>query len=293
MPDQERQEMTRVNSGASAKVSSLSYQIQDTVARRDRELAAALKEYQEQVVNGHLHKVRISDASLPGIGPQLKQRLAVAGFVSAGDIGTRRYENVPGIGAKKWAVLHDWRRQLEGPIRTREAPNSLPSHKSSVIEQRYEAQIVPLQRSLAQEQLNLVVAQQANKTRFTDQKRTLEQQKSSAETTLHQQTAVIDKKFNDQRKLIATDEHDARSRAQRASDDCRSQCRVTATQLQQEGDRIKQDYKMSLDRLNQEIEKAAKQVREVVWRQDQMGRRYSAYGFLSFREYLLRLTRKS
>jgi hypothetical protein len=47
-------------------------------------------------------------------------------------------------------------------------------------------------------------------------------------------------------KLIATDEQDARSRAQRASDDCRGQCRVAVGQLQQEGDRIKQDYKMSL-----------------------------------------------
>jgi hypothetical protein len=148
LPDQERQEMARIDADLGAKVNRLAGQLQQTTARRDAELGAALKEYQDQIVNGHLHKFRIAEASIEGIGPQLKQRLAVAGYVSAADIGAQ-YSRVPGIGITKAAALHAWRNRLEGPIRLREAPKSLPSHKSANIEQRYEMPVRQLQQNLA------------------------------------------------------------------------------------------------------------------------------------------------
>jgi hypothetical protein len=292
LPDQERQELTRVDSAIGTTVNSLASQLQQAFARRDGELRTALKEYQDQIVNGHLQRIRLSEASVPGIGPQLKQRLAAAGFVSAGDIGTR-HGSVPGIGAKKWAELHAWRHQLEGPIRTREAPKSLLPHKSASIEQRYEAQIRQLQQNLSQEQVRLAAAQQTIRTKTHDQKRLLEQQKATAQSSLQQQTAAIEKKFGDQRKQIIADEQTARAQHRQASEDCRSQFRAAAAQLTLEGDQIKKDYRASLDQFNSEIEVAAKRVREISWRRRQSERRCLAYNTLSFRQYSLRVLRRA
>ncbi|HTR35022.1 MAG TPA: hypothetical protein VMH80_03920 [Bryobacteraceae bacterium] len=292
LPDQERQEMARLDADIGAMVASFASQLQQVTARRDGELRTALKEYQDQIVNGHLQRIRLSDASIPGIGPQLKQRLAVAGFVSAGDIGTR-YSNVPGIGQKKWAALHAWRQQLDGPIRAREAPKSLPTHKSAAIEQRHEAQLRQLQQSLTQEQSRLAAAQQNVKTRILDQKRTLEQQKTAAENSLRQQTASIEKKYSDQRKQIVNDEQSLRFRHRQSTEDCRTQFRAAAGQLAQEGDQIKKDYRANLDQMNAEIETAAKLVRDISWRRNQAERKYLAYGALSFRNYTLRVFRRS
>jgi len=292
LPDQERQELARLDADIGSGVNSLAAQLQQVTARRDGELRTALKEYQDQIVNSHLQRIRLSDASVAGVGPQLKQRLAVAGFVSAGDIGTR-YANVPGIGQKKWAALYAWRQQLEGPIRAREAPKSLPPHKSASIEQRYETQIRQLQQNLVQEQTRLSAAQQNVKARILSQKRTLEQQKATAENNLRQQTAAIEQRFADQRKQIVADEGTARAQHRRASEDCRTQFRAAAARLAEEGEQIKKDYRASLDQFNKEIEAAAKRVREVSWRRNQADRRCSAYSSLSFRQYARRVFGRS
>jgi|SRR5579871_112704 len=292
LPDQERQDLGRIDAEIGAGVNSLAFQLQQVTARRDGELRAALKDYQDQIVNGHLQRIRLSDASVPGIGPQLKQRLAVAGFISAGDIGTR-YGNVPGVGAKKWAALHAWRQQLEGPIRAREAPQSLPLHKSAGIEQRYEAQIRQLQLNLNREQVRLAAAQQAIRTKIRNQRQVLEQQKTSAESNLRQQTNAIEKRFSDQRKQIIAEEPTVRSQHRQASEDCRSQFRVAAAELAKEGDQIKKDYRVSLDQFNKELEAAAKRVRQVSWQRNQRQRQCSAYDALSLRQYWLRVLRRA
>ena len=292
LPDQERQELARLDADIGSGVNSLATQLQQMNARRDRELRTALKEYQDQIVNPHLQRIRLADASASGFGPQLKQRLAMAGFVSAGDIGTR-LAKVPGIGQKKWATLYAWRQQFEGPIRAREAPKSLPPHKSLSIEQRYESQIRQVQQDLMQQQTRLSTAQQNVKARTLGQKRTLEQQKATAENNLRQQTAAIEKKFSDQRKQIIADEGAARAQHQRASEDCPKQFRAAATRLAEEGEQIMKDYRVSLGEFHKEMEAAAKRVREVSWRRNQAERRCSAYSSLSFRQYTRRVLGRS
>lgn len=292
LPNQERQELTRLSSDIGAKVNGLAAQLQQATTRRDAELAAALKEYQDQVVNGHLQRIRLAHATIDGVGPQLKQRLAIAGFVSAGDIGTRR-AHVPGIGAKKWAALHAWRRQLEGPVRAREAPRALPSHKSAGIEQRHEPQIRQLQQTLAQEQGRLKAAQQTITTRFADQQRTLEQQKTTADSRLRQQTGIIEIKFHEQRRQIATDEQTARQQSQQASTASRTQLRTASQNLAEKAKHTKNSYQASLKKIEDNIWEAAKQVRALSRRQNQTRRRYSAYMPLRFRKYVSRVVGRS
>ncbi len=290
--DQEQQELVRLNSDIGAIVNSLASRFQQLTSRRDGELRAALKEYQDQIVNGHLQKIRLSERSVPGIGPQLIQRLAIAGFVSAGDVGTR-YSRVPGIGAKKLADLGAWRQRLEGPIRAREAPKSLPPHKTAAIEQRYDAQSKQLQQNLGQEQARLAAGQQIIATRTHDQKRMLEQQKAASETNLRQQTAAIETEFSNQRKQIVTDEQTVRAQDRQATDDCRSEIRTAATQLIRESDQIKKDYQASLNQFNSEIDAAAKRVREISWRRNQSQRRCLMYDAFSFRQYSFRVLRRA
>lgn len=292
LPDQERRELAHLDAIIGARVNSLAPQLQQVTSRRDGELRTALKAYQDQIVNGYLQKFMLSKASVPGIGPQLKQRLATAGFISAADIGTH-YAHVPGLGAKKSAALYAWRQLLEGPIRSYEAPKTLPPHRSISIEQRYEAQIRQLQQNLNQEQASLTTAQQNIRARILDQKRVLEQQKAAAESNLRQQAAAIEKKFSDQRKQIISDEQIIRMQHRQASEECRCQFRATAAQLAQEGDQIKKDYRVSLEQFNKEIEAAAKRVRGVSWSRNQLQRRYLAYCALSFRQYCIRVIRRS
>lgn len=130
-----------------------------------------------------------------------------------------------------------------------------------------------LQQNLAQEQTRLAAEQQSIRTRILDQRRTLEQQKATADNSLRQQTVVIDRKFNDQRKQIMADEAAARSQHREAIEECRRQFRAAAAQLAEESDQIKTDYRTSLDQFNNEIEAAAKRVRETSWRQVQAERR--------------------
>ena len=202
LPDRERQELARLDSEIGGRVKALASQIQEMTGRLDVELAAALAEYQYQVVNSHLHTIRLSDSKILLLTAQNKLRLAEAGFFTAGDIGTRECK-VQGIGPKKWAALEGWRRELEGQIRMQEAPKILLPHMRAAIEGRYGAQIKRLQQNLGQEHANLRVARQDTTTRIADQKRTLEQRKATAESNLRQQASAIEKKFNDQRRQIA------------------------------------------------------------------------------------------
>ncbi|MGI8958789.1 MAG: hypothetical protein ACR2IV_03305 [Bryobacteraceae bacterium] len=287
LPDQELQESRRLDSDVGTEVNGLAAELQQITARRDADLVAALKNYQDQVVNSHLHKVRISAASIPGIGPQLKQRLAVAGYVSAADIGAR-YARVPGIGTTKAAALIAWRNQLELPIRLREAPKSLQPHQIANIEQRYETQIRQLQRNLAREQNRLNAAKQSVKTRFLDQKQHLELQKADLESTMRLQTLAIESKFNDKRRVIANDEQGARLSFQNSNDECRNQFRAMAALLVEEAQEIKKGYKASLEVLNKELGSSARVVRELSWRRERAARKHSAYASLSFKRYALR-----
>jgi hypothetical protein len=288
LADKERQEQARLDSEIGGRIKVLASQLQQIPLHRDDGLAAALREYQDKVVNGHLRKIRLADANIPLITAQNKYRLAEAGFLAAGDIGTRECK-VQGIGPKKWAALNNWRRQLEAAIRLQDTPKALPAQMSAAIEQRYETLIKRLQQKLNQENTNLRVAKQDTTTRMVEQRRTLEQRKAAAESTLRQQTAAIEKKFNDQRRQVATEEEAARLQHRKAVEACRNEFRAASARLVEQGSQIKTDYKVSLDQFNKEIEVAARRVREIAWRRDQAERRYLVYSSLSFRHYSQRV----
>ncbi len=203
LPSQEQQELRRLESQIGTEVDLLVSNVQQLKSRRDAELAGALKSCQDQVVESHLRKVKLSTATIPGIGSQLKARLAAAGYISAADIGAR-YGHVPGIGSSKAAAIIAWRQQVESPIRVREAPKSLPPNQIASIEQRYESQIRQVEQSLAHERAQLIASKQSLKTWMIQQKQSLEAQKAALEETMRFENLAIEKRFEDERKKPRT-----------------------------------------------------------------------------------------
>jgi hypothetical protein len=264
----------------------LERQSQQAVLRRDADLKQALIEYQDQIVNGELHRHKISDASIEGIGSELKRRLAIAGYYSAGDIGTR-FVDVPGIGTKKWDALRAWRWNLEGPIRAREAPKSLPAHKSANIEQRH--QIEQLRQNLVQERGRLVSGAELIRRRYLDLKRQLEQERSSAENDLRQQMAALERRLDQKRIQLSGLEQQARVSAEAAVDECRKRYQPAYSRLTTEADKARVAYNADIDGLNKELEAAAKRVRDTTWRRDHVERKWAGYSSLTFSRYAQRI----
>src|ERR1700675_4433399 len=114
---QQQQELNQLDSSLGQKIRSQEAQLQQVNSSLNLELQRALKEYQDQIVLTHLHRYRIAEHTIAGIGTELKRRLAEAGFFSAADVASRPI-NVPGIGATKRAALQGWATWLDiNPIR--------------------------------------------------------------------------------------------------------------------------------------------------------------------------------
>ncbi|MBM4045843.1 MAG: hypothetical protein FJ279_12065 [Planctomycetes bacterium] len=285
--NQERNEIGRIEASSGVAVRSLQNQLQAAQVRKEADLRQALKEYQDQIANGHLHRFRISDASIPGIGPQLKRRLAVAGYTSAGDIGTR-FVDVPGIGSMKWNALQSWRRQLEGPIRAREAPKTLPPHKSANIEQRHDPAIGQLQQSLSSERARLASSVDAIRRKYAELQKRAGQEKATEETSLRQQVAAVEKRFRDARDLLSSEEAQVRSQSGRAIAECRMKYIEKAAQLTKRLEQVRLEYRTDMENVAKEFEEAAKLSQQSTWQRERIARKLSAYTPLTFRRYVLR-----
>src|SRR6202012_1121370 len=109
---QQQQELSQLDSGLGQRIRNQEAQLQQVASALNSELQRALKDYQDQIVLSHLHRCRIADHSITGVGTELKRRLAQAGFLSAADVVTRPI-NVPGIGATKRAALQGWATWLD------------------------------------------------------------------------------------------------------------------------------------------------------------------------------------
>ena len=285
LADRERQEICRVQGPA---VTSIENQMPQLIADRDSELTQALQNYQDRIVQSHLHRYKISDASIPGIDPDLKRRLAAAGYASADDIGIgKRYGDVPGLGAKEQGALYDWQRNLESQIRAMESPSSLPPHKSAPIEQRHEAAIKPLQQRLAQLRQGLTGELEKVRMKYSEQKKKLEEQMAIEQNNLRVETAALEKKLRDAQAKLSVEEHQLQVQSQRTAEACRARFGGAAKQLANDLDTLKRQYRTDLASIDKEIADAQKQMRETALVKQRAYRRLAAYAPLTFRGYAL------
>lgn len=284
---QHQQELTHLDSGLGSKVRGVEAQLRQVLAQRDSELAQELRDHQDSIVNGHLQRYRIADASVAGIGTELKRRLAQAGYVSARDLGTRNV-SVPGVGSKKWDALTAWKKALDKQIRSREAPAALPLHTSASIEQRYEPTIKQLRQTLSLDKTQLSAATDALRKKYADQKYTLEMSLASEEAVVRQQTQALEIKFDFSRQDLLKAERDARLRAEKASEECKQKSKDRDTEVRAEMKRIEKAYMDDIASINRELAISTKRVRELTWRHGQALRTWDAFEPFGFRRYCLR-----
>ena len=75
------------------------------------EVNETLKKSQEEHIANGLSNSSLEHANIPGLGPELKERLAGYGVVSAAQIG-RDLSKIPGLGQAKQQVLIEWQNAL-------------------------------------------------------------------------------------------------------------------------------------------------------------------------------------
>lgn len=286
---QQQQELNQLDSGLGQRIRSQEAQLQQVTSTLNSELQRALKEHQDQIVLTHLHRCRITDHSITGIGPELKRRLSEAGFFSAADVVTRSI-NVPGIGATKRAALQNWATWLDiNTIRPREAPKTLPAHMAANIERRYEASIRQLERGLAGDRPQFTAAADQIKKKYAEQKRLLEGELATEETRVRQQSLVIEQRFEAQRNALSGEEGQARQLATKRAEEWTQQFRDHMNGIAAEVERLRNQYASDLDGINNELGASAKRVREMCWRRDQLARMHEAYAHITFRRYCARV----
>jgi predicted flap endonuclease-1-like 5' DNA nuclease len=115
--------------------STLQRRLAETDQAEAEEISATFSGYQAQFIHSQLKRNNLAQAHLPGIGPELRRRLTVAGIQTAADV-TERVKETAGIGPARAAVLLGWRQQLEAGVRHGQ-PHSLPVLQETAIRARY------------------------------------------------------------------------------------------------------------------------------------------------------------
>lgn len=289
---QQQQELNQLDAGPGQRIKNTEAQLQQVTSRMTSDLQRALKDYQDQIVFSHLHRYRIADASIQGVGAELKSRLAQAGYVSAAEIAQRNV-NVPGIGAKKLASLNMWVHGLDNMIRPKEAPQSLPTHKAADIERRYESSIKQLQQTLANEHPQYSSSAYYIKKKYADQKQVLEAALAAEDARVRQQTSLIEQNFEACRNTLVKEEQLARQTAAKRVEDSTRNVQTQLGSISTDEKRLCTEYAAELERLSTDLGEVSKRVREKCWRRDQAARKWGAYSHLSFRRYCGRVFGRS
>ena len=101
------------------------------------EMSATLKKSQEDYIANGLASSSLKHAAITGVGPKLKERLAVYGVVSAATIGNN-LSRIPGFGQAKRQALITWRSAVMAKLDSTK-PISLTNEQFEYITQTYQA----------------------------------------------------------------------------------------------------------------------------------------------------------
>ena len=101
------------------------------------EISSALGTLQKNHIQNGLRMASLQEASISGVGPALKQRLAGYDILSAADI-TDKVTALPGIGAEEGLALMDWRRSVLETLESSQ-PSALPQKQLTAIQQKVQA----------------------------------------------------------------------------------------------------------------------------------------------------------
>lgn len=100
------------------------------------EVSAYLKGIQQQHFSRGLQSYRVSDASISGVGPKMKEKLTARGIITANDVAAARIQVIPGFGEAKVQAVVDWRQDVERKLE-REKPKNVPDEIAKSIHEKY------------------------------------------------------------------------------------------------------------------------------------------------------------
>ena len=100
-------------------------------------LEATLLNQQTHHIQKGLSSCRIQDATIAGVGPELKERLAEAGILTAMDVTEETVSRVQGFGAAERPALMSWRSLLQAQFDATK-PARLPDHQLEFIQKKFQ-----------------------------------------------------------------------------------------------------------------------------------------------------------
>jgi hypothetical protein len=110
----------------------------ETLVRREQaEIETALRALQQAHIERGLASCSIKDATIPGIGPKLKNRLAASGILTALDASDFSVSQVPGFGEAKRLALMNWRTAIHQQVDATK-PRELPADQLETIKNKYQ-----------------------------------------------------------------------------------------------------------------------------------------------------------
>jgi micrococcal nuclease len=117
------------------ELSNVEQALADNRAHEDQEIESNLHKLEKEYIENGLRNSKIDNASIPGVGPKLKEKLKANRIRSAADVGIH-IQNLEGFGNAKVQALVNWK-QLVLRYLDSTKPDKLPNDQLAVIKQKH------------------------------------------------------------------------------------------------------------------------------------------------------------
>lgn len=213
-------ETHRLKNGLGNQFALLQQRIASSPSEEKSELDKLLNEFQEQYVRSRLSTIDMSEEIMEGVGHVLKGKLRAVGVRTAADISYASVLRAPGVGKTRADQLVRWHDILAAKAR-RSAPQKLPSHEEDAIRVRYRVQRTywELERDKLQRQLK--DAEAAMRTRFGDERHTLETTEIAISKAWKTEETGVASRHNTDRLRVTAEGASRRSQIQAEIDSAR------------------------------------------------------------------------
>ncbi len=246
------------------------------------EIIQAQQGLQKQSLTSHLANYALDHASIPGVGSELKKRLADKGIKTAADVadihittstgyGRHVHEiayievpgrgrvHVEGIGPKKAAALLSWRQHIASRLPV--APSqSLPGERANRIRVKYQ-----------------------------DRHRILELQEADMKREAESNEARVRSKHHIDCQSLERQRTDANEAARKKKDAVRVMYRQERESLEKKSRVVQESLTKEREELDKRVREEKKSLSEKQWELAKMQREMAAYQQVSFRSYLKRI----
>lgn len=172
-------------------IAQLAAQRRQVNFKESQELTQTLETLQADFLRQGMQQHAVRSATIPGIGPRFKERLAENNILTAYDIHTQPILSISGFGESKANLLMIWRNTIEIPLRD-QMPKTLPAAVEASIKEHYQRLREKIDRQIFTEQTALQTAIQEIQQTYQQTSQEVEKQQIQA----NRQFALLEKQHN-------------------------------------------------------------------------------------------------